>query len=475
MRVRKTIYNDEQMTNSNSLARAMLQNPAKLSPVMTYLGGREDKKFPLTLLTEGVGNTTSIDRDEYEYNVQTRINKTRPLAETPSSTSGVGRGGAMFTLTFPDRWFIKDYVLISESGVQVRIMEQPTPNGDNYDYTCQLVDPNESSVVPSSDLQAGSTWGQMFAPVGKDFSRGNASNWTAPAKVRHKLTKIRKSYEMSGDANDYVIDIELPQRGGGTTNMWMDHEEWQHWLSWKEEMELLYWYGEKSYDSSGTTHLTDERGQPVVIGPGLFQQIINKDTYSNLTATKLHNVIGDLFYGMTDAQEVQVTLFTGTGGMREFDAALKDETNNLGFTVLDQGRFVRGQGSDLEFGGYFRTYQHVDGHTINVVKNPLFDQSAVADARAQHPQTGYSLESYRMVFVDQSTYEGENNVQMINKEGREMLRWSVAGSVVPRGFQGNADNLRATDIDGASVHFMKQCGICLKRFDTSLDLQCVAA
>ena len=110
--------------------------------------------------------------------------------------------------------------------------------------------------------------------------------------------------------------------------------------------------------------------------------------------------------------------------------------------------------------------------TVNVVKVPMFDHGPVAQARSKHPVTGYSMESYRMIFVDQSNYDGQANVQMINKKGREMLRWAVAGSVVPRGFSGS--DTRASDIDGASVHMLKTAGIVLKRFDTSLDLECVA-
>ena len=53
-----------------------------------------------------------------------------------------------------------------------------------------------------------------------------------------------------------------------------------------------------------------------------------------------------------------------------------------------------------------------------------------------------------------------------------MLRWCVAGSVAPRGF--DQSNSRASDIDGASVHMLKTAGIVLRRFDTSLDMECVA-
>lgn len=465
MKIKKTYYNDDQMTDSNNLSNALLTSPEKISPMITHLGGREDKKFPLTFLTEGLGNTKSIERLEYEYDVNYHFRKTRPLAADAGGPAGAN--GQPFVLTFPDKWFIKDYILVSQSGVQARIMSEPTPNGSNWDYTMQLVAPN--AVMPSADLDAGALFAQMYAPVGVDFSRGNASNWQAPARVRHKLTTIRKSYQFSGNAKDYVVEFDLPVKGGQTSRFWMDYEEWQHFLQWKEECEMYYWYGQQSYGDNGVVQMKDENGQPVQIGPGLFDQIINKDTYSVLTENKLSDVVGDIFFGMTDAQNMNVTLYTGTGGAREFDRAMKDKLGTLGFTVFSDGRFIQGNGSELTLTGYFKRYEHVDGHTINVVKVPLFDHGAVAQASQRHPVTGLPLESYRMCFVDQSRYDGQPNVQMINKKGREMVKWAVAGSVVPRGMGDSA--LRASDIDGASVHFLKTAGICLKRFDTSIDIQ----
>jgi hypothetical protein len=449
----------------------MLQHPAKLSPVLTFLGGREDKKFPLTYLTEGSGTTKSIKGNEYEYGIQTRVTHTRPIVSAPAGD--LGKGGQPFTLTFPDRWFIKDFVLVSRSGTQARIMSEPRPNGANYDYTLQLIDPNPAAVLPAEDTTSGSHFGMLFAPVGTDFSRGNASNWVAPTKIRHKLTTIRKSHQMSGRAANQVVNVQLPNKSGGYSNLWMDYEEWQFMLQWKEECEMLYWYAQQSYDNQGITRMKDENGQPVQIGPGLLQQIINKDSYSKLTGEKLFNTIGDLFYGMTDAQDKQVTLYTGTGGMREFDRAMQQDLGVQSYSIISDGKFVTGSGRNLTRTGYFKTYEHVDGHSINVVKQPMFDHSVVADARARHPESGYSLESYRMVFVDNSVYEGEQNVEMVNEQGREILRWAVPGSVVPRGFDQSTS--RASDIDGASVHYLKTAGICLRRFDTSLDMENVSA
>jgi hypothetical protein len=226
--------------------------------------------------------------------------------------------------------------------------------------------------------------------------------------------------------------------------------------------------------------MVDENGQPVVSGPGLLEQIINKDTYSTLTQSKIEDVIGDLFYGMTDATDKQVTLYTGIGGAREFDKAMRNyyaggATGTVGNTYLQttESKFITGSGRSLGITGYFTSYDHIDGHTVNVVKVPMFDHGAVAQASKRHPESGLPMESYRMVFVDQSSYDGENNLQMINKKGREMLRWAVAGSVVPKGF--SSTDTRASDIDGASVHMLKTAGILLRRFDTSLDLTCTAS
>ena len=61
---------------------------------------------------------------------------------------------------------------------------------------------------------------------------------------------------------------------------------------------------------------------------------------------------------------------------------------------------------------------------------------------------------------------------MINKKGREMLRWAVAGSVVPKGFTGSGTLAVLTVL---LMHMLKTAGILLHRFDTSLDLTCTAS
>ena len=163
--VQKTFYNDSQMTDSNSLANALLSKPAELSPIITHLSGKDDKRFPLSFLTEGVGNAKSIDRLEYEYRVATQRLRTRPVAST-STGSNIGVGGSTFEVSFPDKHFVFPYVLVSQSGVQARIMKAPESKGTDWVYTLQLVNPAATAAMPVADITAGALFAQMYAPTG---------------------------------------------------------------------------------------------------------------------------------------------------------------------------------------------------------------------------------------------------------------------------------------------------------------------
>lgn len=469
-------FGDTGVSDMASLSSALLTKPAEISRVMTYIGGREDgygsKRYVLTMLTEGGGNTIGIDSLEYTYNIFERTNPAIPISLAPGSVADLGKGGLPFVLTFPNKRFIFPYNIVGKSGTQVRIMQMPRQVGPNWEYTVQLINPDLNATLPAADVQPGALWSQLYAAVGVDWSRGNASNTSTPGKVKDKLTTIRKSYQLSRNANDFVMTIGLPKKDGGYSKYWMDFHEWQIYIQWKEEMETLYWYGERSYDMTGETRLRDENDQPIIIGPGVLQQIGNKETFSELTVNKIKNTIGDMFYSMTDSQKKEITLYTGTGGGQDFDEAMKNEMLGKGYTVTADGKFISGSGRNLTLTGYFTSYEHINGHTIKVAVVPGFDDGAFAASRAKHPRTGYSLESHRMVFLDTGSYEGEPNLRMLQKNGAEMIRWAVTGSVVPKGFTGN--DTRASDIDGASVHYLKVGGVVLRRTDTSLDMQCVA-
>ena len=194
LRLYEDIFNAEGMTDENSLANSLTQ-PDVLSPVITHLAGKEDKRFPLSFLTEGVGAVNYINDIEYDYPVMGRLNKT---VRASAKVSGTGVNFTRFKVKFDEKWFIKQYIIESEGGIQARIMEDPYEADGGWVYTLQLVTADGTDSVASGDV-ADKKWVQLFAPTAISGSVGNESNWVAPSKMRNQISLIRKSYRYEGN------------------------------------------------------------------------------------------------------------------------------------------------------------------------------------------------------------------------------------------------------------------------------------
>jgi hypothetical protein len=414
-----------------------------------------------------MNNIKYVEDVEYQFPV---IGRTTKSCIATSLVSGTGIGHTRFVMNFPEKLFVKQYIIENPDGVQARIMEDPIEAATGgWNYTCELADPSSTAAIAAADV-AGRGWVQLFAPVAMSGSRGNESSWMAPSRMKNQISMIRKSYGYEGNLPNRTVNIEFNVNGKKTT-LWYDFEEWQHMLKWNEEKENVLWYSKYNRDTTGVIHLKDENGKVIPMGSGVLEQIPNVDQYGILTASKLKSVVRDVLYGASDSQSTNVILFTGLGGLEEFDNAMKNEVASGSYIKnTDPSSFITGSGRSMTLGGFFTSYQHIDGHTITVRHLPLFDHGPKALNADKHPVTGLPLESYRMVFLDMSTYDGEANVKMVVQKGRELLRWAVAGATVPPGFSGNA--LRANDIDGATVHFMKSAGIAIRRATNCLHLTC---
>lgn len=465
-------WNEQLVSNDASLAKALLLQPEKITPILTYLMGNEDSRFPLHYLSEGMRSTVEIEGDEYEYDIVGRLFKAVPLAAA-TTTVNAGIGFSEFVLKFQEGIFPEKYTILSPKGYQLVITNRRQAAG-YWEYTVKIAGAKSTSeFIPASELQAGALYALGWYAAASFGSRGSESTTTSPYKVRGDVSTIRKSYKWEGNVKyRSAKGIELGTKGGGTKQLWWSFEEWQHNLSFRRECETNFWYSKSNRDQFGQISERDEEGNMIIRGSGLLEQIINKDTYSELTAEKLKQTIRDTFFGMSDAENKQITLFTGTGGRDAFDQAMKAELLGAGYIKLSDRHFVTGGGYNLKLGGYFDTYQHVDGYTINIVTNRLYDDGPAAKGLF-HPKTGLPLESYRMTFVDTSVYDGQSNLIMITKKGRAMVRGIVKGmNEVSQNLSGN--DVISTDKDASSLHMLKTGQVVLRRFNTSIDLRCVA-
>ena len=271
----------------------------------------------------------------------------------------------------------------------------------------------------------------------------------------------------------------------GESNVWMDFALWQNEKRWLGERELLYWHSRYNRLADTRVPLKDLlTGKVIPQGSGLYEQIQHKSTFSTLTYSSMVSKIGDALFGQSDTGGMSITLYTGLGGIQDFDNAMKEQGKILltDFTGVAD-KFVSGSMNDLMLGGFFKGFYHVDGYVIKIYHNPLQDLGSIAQKSPPHPVSGYPLESHRLTFVDDNDYDGQPNIQHVSQTGRSFLHGLVAGlTPMPKslsimgGFNLSKDQVQllSSEVDSSSYHRFHSCGIQMLRASKCFDMQCVA-
>lgn len=478
-------FDDSGYTNNLSLTKARMTNPDSLNPVITHLMGKESKKFPLLYLTEGQKSGmkyVEISDVEYDWPVIGRMRKTDAIVgHDYTATDKPGYGGSAIYVVYKTRWLKPQHRIVSPNGKACRVVSiEPVSTG--YKYKLDLIRSSNTDYVPLEELKPNTLWAMVGgANVSESYSSGNESNKQMPGKLKNQIGIIRKSYEIGGNVSNKVTTFNLPNSKGGTDKHWLPFEEYQHEMAFKEECEESLWESTYNRDVYGNVMTIDEETQlPIPYGAGLKQQIPNRDTYGILTLKKFKSIVSDVMYGATDADQMNIVMFTGLGGKEEFSNAIQNELNGWNLYDGALNGTIDGAPMNLVFGTAFTRYRHIDGHMITVAHLPYLDHGGIAQNAPLHPISGRPLTSYEMHFVDMSTYDGENNVQMIAQKGRTLIRGKEQGMALIKNanygdYNGNTMDINlATDQDKTSIHYLKTLGVAVRRNTHCFSLYCVA-
>ncbi len=493
--VHQDIFDGKDLLDEQNFYHQRYGKPDELSMKLTWLLGDSTGSFPLAMSTMGDvvspngfqksnAKVKELNDIQFTYPVMSRLNKAIILASTNTDVN-VGLGGQDFNLVFTDNWAKQNYMIESPLGVQAYIREKPKKVSEGWQYTCTLNAVNDAAFIPASELTAGSKWSELNTFNAESESRGTAFKRVAPGKFKNQMSIVRLSHQWAGNAANKVMPIKIAHEGKKDMSLWMDFEHYQFERAWLEEVEHMFWYSRYNRRANGSIQLKDLlTGKVIPTGAGILEQVNNYSTYTTLTYNYLQNTVANALFGQSDTDGMQITLYTGRGGMREFDAAMKE----AGITQLALGdvgdKFVGGTNYNLVSMGFFDSFYHIDGYYIKVRHNPIFDYGRRAIKAPLHPDTGYPLESYRMVFIDDGTFDGEPNLQMVAEKGRRYLHGVVPGmATMPRQYQilqgaGNINSgnlsLITSDEDKSSYHRLMVGGCQLRRGNTSLHLENIA-
>ncbi|MDW8335284.1 MAG: hypothetical protein RMM53_13810, partial [Bacteroidia bacterium] len=319
-----------------------------------------------------------------------------------------------------EKWFGLGDLLKFPSGIIARVTEEPYENGASVLYTLQIIDSDPAIFVPYEDLLPGnrlSCIGNAF----EEYSEGGHSKEVGHMMMRNIFTISRHEISITGSAATEMMALEVKTQSGKTHQYWIYEKAYQNMKRWEAENEYLAWYGRFNQLPDGTFKAQGKNGRPVKVGAGLLQQIEGANTYQyrRLDFNYLQEFMANLQYQQRDAENSKIVLMTGRGGLMEFDRACKEVMGaNL---VTEPGTFLHRNGKNLSFGNYFRNVRGILGTEVTVVYNPMFDNK---DLHTQiDPETGLPTESFRMVCLDFSDYDGEAGIELITKAGDGINRW----------------------------------------------------
>lgn len=496
--VHQDIFDGKELLDENNFYHQRHGKPDELSMKLTWLLGDSTGSFPLAMSTMGDvvtpggfapknAKVKELKDIQYSYPVMSRLNKAITVSTTVT-TANVGLAGSKFEIEFTDNWAKEHYMIESPLGVQAYILQKPEKTSNGWTYKLQLNAVSDKTVVPPSELRAGTLWAEMNTFNAESESRGTSFKRVAPGRFKNQMSIIRLSHAWAGNSANKVMPISITH-GGESMNLWMDFEHYQFERAWLEEVEHMFWYSRYNRKVNGTIELKDIlTGKVIPTGAGVLEQVNNYSTYTSLSYNYLQNTVANALFGQSDTDGMSITLNTGRGGMREFDAAMKEA--GVAQLVLGGGagnvadKFIGGSNYNLVSMGFFDAMYHIDGYYIKVKHNKIFDYGRRAIKSPLHPDTGYPLESYRMVFIDDGTFDGEANLQVVAEAGRRYLHGVIPGmATMPRQYQilqgaGNINSgnlsLIASDVDKSSYHRLMVGGCQLRRGNTSLHLECIA-
>ena len=475
MRVYSAKYDAAYNTADNSLTANLLKYP-EIAKKVIELYPRYTTTYLLEKLGFGAGEKVLGD-NSFEWKSMGRYRGQQQLAA--AFNTNVTATGTVVTLSVTDT---ADYpclvnandIIRLASGLQVHV-------SSITDGTLVKAVVGKSLNISSVDNAANS----IVGVIGNAFGEGSlgaevGEGYAYPETRKNHLTISRKKLVI--DARD-LTDVTWVEHNGH--RLWFFTKEQQTEAQFMYDLEVMRWFGKSSMSGDITTPGGAQAGLSgvPVIGDGLLAQIAESNilTYEaneDMTERVFANFLAQLSLNAQNATGNEYVVFTGTQGKLQFHRAMKDLLFSSGTNASSV--MVDKFGQDVNVGSNFTTYMCM-GNKLTLAHCPVFDDpnlanaagytsTAASEALIDSATPGTGTDAWRganlsglMVFLDMSTQQGVNNIELIAKgaEGtnRNWVKKYVPGMVNP---YDSKSMLAASGDDKFECHWLTQSGIIVR-------------
>jgi hypothetical protein len=460
----------------NSKAMATLPELAKVFNQAPNMAAKTIRLFPhnaISFFTEGLGeiynisaksdNFIGVNKREYKWKI--RGHRTPKIRLAVRVTGGaitaggvVGANSQDFIVAFDSSYYNpNDIVKLEDQSLMFINTEGAFMSQDVYEYSCSINTNNPLETINTSFLVAGKTSGLNGNAYPELSDKGYISSAATMEEHINFLTKVRYDYSWSADAaaTKFLIEDTVQLNGKSvkqnmiTDKLFMDAMETYHF---NKEMELIY--GRTTVDERGRCWKQDKKGQDIVKGSGILEQMhaSSKQTYTTMTIGLIEDILMDMSLRMPKRTGNTILLTTGMQGYKEWGRLMREEHKGSWSHAADQ--YVRTKNGKIELGAEYNAFTF-QGNRMIVSVNNVFDHPANV---SELDDEGRFLESSKLLFIDASSYDGVRNIQMIAKDGRSFITGDLDGV---GGQDGKTSGKVATPLDGSSKIIIGTMGLIL--------------
>lgn len=474
-------WKDGTFTDQSQLAQLLLIEP-ELSDHLVYAfmnEGDGNKYGIIQGLTQGLGrigkpdsNYKVLGNDEYKWALMGQETRAVPITgvSSPAPAANVGQNFSLFTVPLAEKYLTLGDTVLFGAGMPdqqyARVMEEPYRQGSNWCYVFQIMGNDPNAFVNPSYLQIGKEIGWIGTAF-EEGSEGGGMKTSSPMWFKNQMGIQRMAWGMTGSAKTAVMVLKF-QTNKGRKALWMYRQQYDMLRQWNKMIEREIWFSRYNRLGDETFANFGANGRIIKRGSGIEEQITGSNYYvtSQLTEELLRHMLLDIQRCSGGAENVKRLLVTGAGGLVAFDDAMRRSLANT-VNIVDGSYFInKKDGNKLSFGSQFVTYKGFLNTEFTVVHHPMFDDTSIFTEI--HPVTGFTMQSYKMYFLDFSDYDGEANIQMVTRgaEGtkRSLVQWFTAGGSNPD-FNGNTSVdmvMRSNGFDGFMCYTLSECGIMIK-------------
>jgi len=452
------------MTELNHLGKALLLKPTVFERKMTQIfTAQRYSDNPLTATLAGKAEKT-ISTTEWEWEMKGATTRPLVLVENvePSGNATPGKFRSTFKIKLDENWYIPGDIIqpgASNKKYQVRIQTPAFRHGQGHIYEVRGMSDDPQWSMPLQYLTPGTQWAKLYSQYEEAAEQSGSTQYSLPIALTNKMSRYRKMYQVTGDAAQEVLAVNLAASDGKTYSSWIKYAEVEYWQQWYREIERGYWY------SRSTETVLGANGRPVRTGPGLQEQLedSHQHYYSVLTTTLIEEFLMDIFYSrIKPGKQRRIKAWSGEYGMIQFHRAIDrwNQQRGKGFFSMVDTNFIGKTTSEynenaLQAGYQFTKYMMANGAELELIHCPLYDDREINFEI--DPITGYPYESQRITFLDFSNQDGANsNIVLMNRADSFKLAY-VVGLQSPYGPVNKG--MSAHSGDYYEMHVQKQCGL----------------